>query len=585
MRMEIYMRLIRLSANKESFHTVNFSPKGLSLILAKQKSTHARKTYNSVGKSLIIALIHFCLGSNKNSEFEEKLRGWEFSLDFDIGGVKFTSTRSTDKQKVIILNNEELSLANFRKKLESLIFALPETAKNLTFRTLLSRFIRPKKSSYSSYDVFIDKEEPIGQQVNVAFLLGLDANRSLKKYELKKTLDDTENNLKKLDNDELLKEFFGKDEGNTDIELVALEQTVEKLSNNLKSFQIAEDYDQIRKEADKISYQIREVRNKAIIIQNAIKNIEKTLDIRPDITSQDIQNLFNEANLSLGDLIVQKLDELQEFHNKLIDNRTKQLLVEKNKFNGQLTELEKEIKKLSKIEGEKLTYLAAHGALDEYSQINQQLTESQIKLNKVKQYRELKSKYKTKVQEIKRDLSEENLATEQYLEDVNDVIKQNIKLFKSLSSEFYVNKKAGISVTNNEGINQTRFEIKAKIQDDGGDAVNGIKTFCFDWTLLKASHGHNVRFLFHDSRITDGVDSRQVAKLIQIGHEESITQDYQYILSINENTLKDAIQKAKESEPSFDIESITKESTILELSDLSDKEKLLGIQLDLDYEK
>ena len=27
--------------------------------------------------------------------------------------------------------------------------------------------------------------------------------------------------------------------------------------------------------------------------------------------------------------------------------------------------------------------------------------------------------------------------------------------------------------------------ISAKIQDDAGDAVNEVKIFCFDWTILK----------------------------------------------------------------------------------------------------
>ncbi len=51
------MRLIRVRANQESFHTVTFNPYGLSFIVAKQKdpgSTEKGRTYNGVGKSLLI---------------------------------------------------------------------------------------------------------------------------------------------------------------------------------------------------------------------------------------------------------------------------------------------------------------------------------------------------------------------------------------------------------------------------------------------------------------------------------------------------------------------------------------------------
>ena len=55
------MKLLKLRANKESFHTIPFNSKGISLIVAKKRTENERNTYNSVGKSLSIALIHFCL--------------------------------------------------------------------------------------------------------------------------------------------------------------------------------------------------------------------------------------------------------------------------------------------------------------------------------------------------------------------------------------------------------------------------------------------------------------------------------------------------------------------------------------------
>jgi len=59
------MRLIELRANKDSFKTVKFNNKGMSLIVAKKRTDSEKNTYNSVGKSLIVALIHFCLAAKK----------------------------------------------------------------------------------------------------------------------------------------------------------------------------------------------------------------------------------------------------------------------------------------------------------------------------------------------------------------------------------------------------------------------------------------------------------------------------------------------------------------------------------------
>jgi len=62
------MKLIKLEANKDSFKTVSFNKQGLSLIVAKQSNPEERdttNTYNGVGKSLIVLLVHFCLGAKK----------------------------------------------------------------------------------------------------------------------------------------------------------------------------------------------------------------------------------------------------------------------------------------------------------------------------------------------------------------------------------------------------------------------------------------------------------------------------------------------------------------------------------------
>ena len=82
------MRLIKLSANQSSFKTIKFNATGLSLIVGVRSDNlvNAEKphedglSYNGVGKSLIVELIHFCLGSSKNNAFEQHLSDWEFSL-------------------------------------------------------------------------------------------------------------------------------------------------------------------------------------------------------------------------------------------------------------------------------------------------------------------------------------------------------------------------------------------------------------------------------------------------------------------------------------------------------------------------
>ena len=266
---------------------------------------------------------------------------------------------------------------------------------------------------------------------------------------------------------------------------------------------------------------------------------------------------------------------------KLLDNRTLNLLQEKARFERSLAETESRIAYLGHQENEKLQYLASHGALDDYTQLTKLLAEYRMELSKLEQYKQLVKEYKTKLEEVKKEFADENLSTNKYLEDVESLIKKNILIFQSLTEQFYEDKTSGITIENNSGTNKLRFDIKAKIMDDTGDGVNEVRTFCFDWTLLKGQYNHSVKFIFHDSRLVSENDPRQVATMLKIAQKECMNNNFQYILSVNQSTLDLLAKELSEEE----YKALIVDTEVLELNDISDANKLLGIQLDLNYTK
>ena len=579
------MRLIKLSANKPDFKTVKFNKTGISIILGKRHNddyTQNKKgTYNSVGKSLIINLVHFCLGSQKNPEFESKLGTWEFFLDFEIGSETFRVARTCVNQGVVSLNEKEMTVKEYTDFLGSKVFTIPLESKFLTFRSLIPRFIRPQKSSYITYDSYLKNEQPSGELVNNAFLLGLDIFLILKKQGLKDELDRVEEMKKSVENDPVIKSFFSSDEEDYEIDVVDLKQRIGKLEKGISEFKIAEDYYQVVKEADQLKFELKTYENRASNYKTAIGNIEKSLEYTPDIPKKKIIDLYREAEIQLPGFVKKQLADVEEFNGKLLDNRSQRLMREKHDFEKKLKDVEAIIKNLGKQKDSKLEYLNTRGALDEFTKLNEQLKDLRIRYDSIEKFRLLKQEYKNKTEELKRDFSHQNTATLDYLAKNRELVEKNIILFKELTDEFYEHKRAGIDIKSNEGINKTRFEIKAKIDDDKGDGVNDVKIFCFDWTILKAQHNHNVKLLFHDSRLLSEIDSRQQATLMKVAFDNTVQSDLQYIISINQTTY-DSL-KAEMQEQEF--KEIIENNIILELTDESDKSKLLGIQVDLDYDK
>lgn len=574
------MYLVELRANQASFHTVTFNPKGITVIAAIKETNDQRKTYNSVGKSLTIALIHFCLGSNPNKEFE-KLVDWVFTLDFKINDEYFTAVRATGNQKEIELNGEKLSLKDFNKILQDKLFKIDKNSKYITFRSLLPRFIRYGEDGYISNDRYIKSEKAIANLVNNAFLLGLNTNLILKKADLR----EKENNITKLKsqlNNPEFKAIFGTDnKKDLEIKIVELESLISRYQKSIDNFVIAEDYYSIKKEADKISYELKNYKNQAAKLKIAISNIDKSLELQPDISKDEVIKFYELAKVELGEMILKKLSELENFNNQILNNRKTKLIQEKKDFEEKLYQINKKITELGILEDEKLQYLNSTGALDDYTKLNQALSDTEKQLHSLLQYKKLENDYKLFLEENKKEYTNENIKTAKYIEEVDQLIKNNIILFKYFVEKFYSEKNSGITILNNEGKNATRFDIKTKIQDDAGNAVKEVKIFCYDWTILKAKHNHDVNLIFHDSKITGDMDTRQVKTMFEVASEECKQNGFQYIISLNQNVIENLENEMTKEEH----KKLVLDNIVLTLSDRSPEEKLLGIQIDLNYEK
>jgi uncharacterized protein YydD (DUF2326 family) len=147
-----------------------------------------------------------------------------------------------------------------------------------------------------------------------------------------------------------------------------------------------------------------------------------------------------------------------------------------------------------------------------------------------------------------------------------------------LAKRFYPKAPAGISLKNNEGENQIRFDMDIRIQNDASDGINEVRLFCFDMTLLLAK-SHKVNFLVHDSRLFSDIDPRQRAVLFKTAHELTKSAGLQYIATLNE----DQIESMGDQFTTDELVSIIEESITVRLKDDSAESKLLGIQVDLQY--
>ena len=402
------MQLKKVYTNKDSFKTIEFNSTGLNFIVAKQEepnSSDTGKTYNGVGKSLLITIIHFCLGSNVNRKFCEKLNDWEFSLDFIIGGQDYTSRRCTNQPNCIFFNEQKYKIKDFNQEMKSLCFNIPDDAKYLSFRTLLPFFIRPSKSSYASYLEVIDKATPFQTLLYNSFLLGLDVGLVQSKETIKKKIDELKKFMNLFGTDSSLKKFVT-GERDAELSIVELTEKIEHLDEQLSNYRVAENYYEIQKKADSLEKKRFDIDNEIFLCQNHIKQIEKSLLLSPDIDKEHIEKIYKEAKIIFSEQIKNKLTDIKKFHEGLIQNRKIRLIEQKSKLSRDIEEktltsqqLKKELDKLMK-------YLGDHGALDTFRSLAEQNNELKIQRDKLLHYQKIREECRDRKNKLDRDFSE-----------------------------------------------------------------------------------------------------------------------------------------------------------------------------------
>lgn len=572
------MLLIKLDSNLPNFHTVEFE-KGVNFIVGRRYNPNDKDnkdSYNGVGKSLIIELIHFCLGSNKVKPLN-KLGEYNCSLIVQANNINYEIKREFNDNQQCYFAGVKISLTDLKEKLNELSFPLTT---NMSYRNLISRFIRRHKADYTKCLNFIKKEPQQVELLHNSFLLGIPHDLVINKInnkDSKKILNQTK---KSLESDSLLKKYFNT-EIDINIRLKDLDGKIKELENKIKHFKVIDNYTDVKNQLDFISTEIKKLTNKKNLLKNNLKKIEN--NINTNITKNiDLNNLYNETAVELPTLIVKQIEDVYSFHNKMIQTRKETFISDKIKYQEEIESIDVNLKTLN-IEFDKLSSLLNSGSvMDDYALLINKYNETLNIYQKMLDYQNLKKEYNNKIAKNKKEKIEIQIGNQKFLDENEELLDTVMNVFRSFSILFYNDKPSGLSITTNSKDNKLSFDINPNIEGDSSDGINEVKIFCYDMTNLFLMN-HNVKFLFHDSRLLSNIDPRQRLTILDIIRGKFSNTEFQYISSINEDTII-SLKDVTTEEKFKDITSFINDNTILTLTDASEKTKLLGFNINLEYD-
>ncbi|HHX8654349.1 TPA: DUF2326 domain-containing protein [Vibrio diabolicus] len=573
------MKLLKLYSDNPDFKAIKFKP-GLNIVAGLQISKLAKHSFNGIGKSSSLNLLHLMFGASfsDKSPSDKRLASFlstygTFHLDFQIGKVPYTISKNFAEND-FYLNSEKVAKSTFPKKLNSLFPACQKF--DMNFKALLNIFARrylPERNYYSGA-LTQQGQQPTDyyQMLFNLTLLGLDT-------ELIKKNKKIAGDLNKLKSTEQLlnKQKVSINEA----DLLDLEEERDRLIEDQTNFIVALNYDDLKRQADTLTSEMAAYRNKIYNIEKEVRKRVMTLDASKDqaVDIAKVQEIYNESKFHFPDKVKVRLEEAQEFHIRIQKGRKARLQDQIADLNEQKRYLQQKLEIIEKQRDKLLKDLDSKGALEEYNSIGERIRTLDADIAELTSYQTLLAKFEKDKAKLELDKAKVKADSVKYLEDNKGMLKDVEAIFRSFVKRFYTEHGGRLSVTNSKDA-QYLYNIEPHINKDGSQGVNEVKIFCYD-LLLFSLNPDALGFLAHDSCIFNGMDPRQKATMFKVVLEAINKSGLQYFVNMNKDTYEqvlanDGLEDDDESILTDDEKAQIIDGTVLELYDADPKNTLFG---------
>jgi Uncharacterized protein conserved in bacteria len=583
-----------IKSNNPKFKTVNFRD-GYNIILADRKridgKNDQKQTRNGAGKTTLIEIIHFCLGArvDKKSVFKsEHLQNWSFILTIDIDNMIYELERRTnDANKVYIHGNLDhlnweckydkkekqyyMAPVNLNRELLYLFFGIEKSTPPIkytpSFRELISYTVRRTTDGFRDAFEYYPKQQAYSRQTCNAYFLDLNMDYASAFQELK---DKTKGiaDYKKAANSGVIGNI-SLNIGDLNTEVIMRQKEMEQLKQQIDSFQVHPQYSEVTKLADKLTAEIQQYNNTIVVRRQLLTRYEESVkEEEIEIPVGEIEKIYAEAGILFGDTIRHNLDAVMGFHRNLIANRKEYLHSEVLRLRQEISGLEVKIKDLSNKRAENMSVLNAHGALEEYTQMQTRYASSRQSYDEAKNQLEAAEYIEDSKSRLKIDNQELLIKSRRDYSERIDVREKAIFLFKE-ATEFLYPEAGTLTID----LKETGYTFGVDIKSSKSQGVGYMKVLCYDMVLLELGMDKDKfpDFWVHDSSIFDGVDERQIARALMLAKNKSEDVGFQYICMLNSDQIP-------EGEFDEEFKKLFQDSVILRLDDETEDGGLLGIR-------
>lgn len=502
--------------------------KGLNLVVDETSSDSSidYKSGNNVGKTTVLRLVSYCLGSdgkniyqdtefknNKNTAIKNFLFDTEVvvrlslvdDLDYPSKSIEIARNFLPRNKKLLTINGKKVAVKDLDSKLKSLVFNT--NVKKPTFKQIISKNIRDDEKKLNNIvnilNHFTTEEE---YEALFLFWLGIDTNTHNRKERLSKDKTKEENYQQRL-----------KKEGELSLaiqQLNLIEQQIEELEEQKSLFNINGYFESQINELNKIKTDLSQyssklsqlhMRRELILESKAELESEKT-----NINTSEIELLYKRASKLIPDLQI-SFQETVNFHNTLINEKVEYITKELPILTNELQILNEKIKSLRNKERELSDQISSSTFNVDYESILLKLNKKYEDKGSLNERIKLWNESNFKLENINEELK----AINEGIENKDQIIQNRIKLFNKyfskISQDLYGEEYLLSSINGEKG-------YKFIITNFEGNPSTGKKKgqiAAFDFAYMKFADDidlNHLHFIMHDQ--LENIHGNQLSKIL-----------------------------------------------------------------------
>jgi len=322
----------------------------------------------------------------------------------------------------------------------------------------------------------------------------------------------------------------------------------------LREYRVDDQYAEHQQRADALTGQIRVLNEEGLALARRASELsialaESDADRDTHPPNESLANLFQETEALFPERVRRRYEEVERFHESVLENRRAHLEQEHVLVSRRLIEIQERRTGLGAERASAMVLLEQSVAFETFSAAQSSLGQLESQLSDLERQLEAAASINGIDGRIQ---SETGIAMSTLRAEIDErqrFLEGPISLFHDLGEEIYSDRAADLLIAPaTRGI----LRVAPTISGDASDGIRSVETFLLDIVVAvtAAQMERAPAILIHDSHLFDSVDHRQVASCLNIGARLAAESGLQYIVTMNSDFLASvASEGAFDSEP------------------------------------